>query len=192
MTPNDPRLSPDCQPRSGRTAAAPVSSPADRSPARWLPRIESARLTGHWLGLAALFVTAGATLVSCGKKEEPAPPPPVAESASTNSPAPIKPEFAKLPGKWQRADGDYLVEIKGVEPSGRLSAAYFNPNPIKVSRAAAFQKEGATQVFIELRDQNYPGCTYTLTNDPKTDQLYGQYYQAAVNQTFDVTFARAQ
>jgi hypothetical protein len=133
-----------------------------------------------------------ALLVSCGKKADPAPPQPVPESAATNAPAPIKPEFAKLPGKWERADGDYLVEIKAVDGSGKLDVGYFNPKPINVSRAAAFQKEGATQVFIELRDVNYPGCTYSLTYDPKTDQLYGQYFQASMQQTFDVTFARTK
>jgi hypothetical protein len=131
-------------------------------------------------------------LVSCGKKEEAAPAPPAPESAATNAPASIKPEFARLPGKWARVDGDYLVEIKGVDSSGKLDVGYFNPSPINVSRAAAFKKEGATQVFIELRDVNYPGCTYSLTYDPKTDQLYGQYFQASMQQTFDVTFARAK
>jgi hypothetical protein len=153
------------------------------------------RLFPRRAGLAATVLPIVATcvlLVSCGKKEEAAPLPPIPESAATNAPGPIKPEFAKLPGKWERADGDYLVEIKGVDSSGKLEVGYFNPSPIKVSRAAAFEKEGATQVFIELRDVNYPGCTYTLTYDPKTDQLYGQYFQAAAQQTFDVTFARAK
>jgi len=144
--------------------------------------------------LALSIVAACALAVSCGKKDDAPPAPPVPASAATNTPAPafVKPEFARLAGKWQRPDGGYVVEIKGVEPSGTLEVAYFNPNPIHVSRAAALQKDGVTQVFIELRDVNYPGSTYSLTYDPKSDQLYGQYFQAAMQQTFDVTFARVK
>jgi len=54
-------------------------------------------------------------------------------------------------------------------PSGKLDVAYFNPNPINVSRAAAWRDKGATRVVIELRDVNYPGCTYTLEHNPQTD-----------------------
>jgi hypothetical protein len=132
-----------------------------------------------------------AMLASCGKKEESVPVPPVAESKGTNTAsAAVRPEFAKLAGKWERPDGGYVLEIKGVDASGTIAAAYFNPNPINVSRAAALNKDGAIKVFVELRDENYPGCTYSLTYDPQNDQLYGQYFQAAMGQTFDVTFGR--
>jgi hypothetical protein len=142
-----------------------------------------------------LAVIAACTLaVSCGKKEESPAPPPSADSKG-NSPASAaapRPEFAKLAGKWQRADGDYLLEIKGVDNAGTMQAAYFNPNPINVSRAAALSKDGGAKVFVELRDQDYPGCTYDLTYDPQSDQLYGEYFQAAMKQTFNVTFARVK
>jgi hypothetical protein len=143
--------------------------------------------------LLTLAVIAACTLaVSCGKKE----PSPAGSSSpgsiGTNaaSATAARPEFAKLAGKWERADGDYMLEIKGVDDAGTMQAAYFNPNPINVSRAAALYKDGATKVIVELRDANYPGCTYTLTYDPQTDQLYGEYFQAAIQRTFNVTFAR--
>jgi len=47
-------------------------------------------------------------------------------------------------------------------------------------------------VIVELRAPNYPGSTYTLTHDPKTDQLGGAYFQAVQRQTFDVVFYRAK
>lgn len=50
--------------------------------------------------------------------------------------------------------------------------------------------EGALRVFVELRDVNYPGSTYTLTYDPANDLLAGLYYQAVERQRFDVMFAR--
>ena len=140
------------------------------------------------------FATAVACIlaVSCGKKEGSPPVSAVPEPKSTNaaSSAAARPEFAKLAGKWERPDGGYVLEIKSVDASGTMQAAYFNPNPINVSRAAALYQDGATKVFIELRDENYPGCTYSLTYDPQSDQLYGQYFQASMQQTFDVTFGR--
>ena len=48
----------------------------------------------------------------------------------------------------------------------------------------------ATKVFIELRDVNYPGSTYDLTYEPKNDRLHGIYYQAALQQQFEVVFVR--
>ena len=51
-------------------------------------------------------------------------------------------------------------------------------------------RKTTTKVFIELRDTNYPGPTYTLTYDPKEDQLKGVYFQAALQQSYDVVFVR--
>jgi hypothetical protein len=45
-------------------------------------------------------------------------------------------------------------------------------------------------VFVELRDVNYPGSTYALTYDAERDQLKGIYYQAAMQQQFEVFFVR--
>jgi hypothetical protein len=47
-------------------------------------------------------------------------------------------------------------------------------------------------VFVELRAPGYPGSTYTLTYDPTRDQLAGIYFQAALQQRFDVVFMRMQ
>jgi hypothetical protein len=142
--------------------------------------------------VAFAVAVACALAVSCTKKEDSPQAGTAPESMGTNvaSAAAVRPEFAKLPGKWERPDGGYVLEIKGVDPSGTMQAAYFNPNPINVSRAAALYKDGAAKVIVELRDVNYPGCTYDLTYDPQSDQLYGQYFQASMQQTFDVTFGR--
>ncbi len=99
-------------------------------------------------------------------------------------------EFQKLVGKWERPDGGYVLEIRSVDASGRMEAGYYNPDPIRVSKALAIQEGAVTKVFVELRDVNYPGCTYSLTYDAQNDQLYGQYFQAAVEQTYDIAFAR--
>jgi uncharacterized protein (DUF2147 family) len=129
-------------------------------------------------------------MVSCGNKTETSAPPPAPQTNAAPAAATASPELAKLIGKWQRPDGGYVVDIQGVDPSGKLDVGYYNPNPINVSRAAAWRDKGATKLVIELRDVNYPGSTYTLELNPQTDQLSGQYFQATLRETFEVVFSR--
>jgi hypothetical protein len=95
-------------------------------------------------------------------------------------PSEAKTEFESLKGSWLRPDGGFVVEIREINVSGKMVAAYFNPRPISVSRAEASQEGTATKVFIELRDTNYPGATYTLTYNPVSDQLRGSAYPEEV------------
>jgi hypothetical protein len=100
------------------------------------------------------------------------------------------PDPSKLVGRWLRADGGYLLQLTDPGPDGQLQAAYFNPRPINVARAAWKHQEGYLGAFVELRAPNYPGSTYTLAYDPASDRLVGIYYQAAMQQKFDVEFKR--
>ena len=131
-------------------------------------------------------------MVSCGSKTETAPLPQAPQTNAAPIAAALSPELAKLVGKWERPDGGYILEIKSVDSSGKLDVGYFNPDPIKVSRAATWREKGTTKVVIELQDVNYPGCTYTLEHNPQTDQLFGQYYQAAMQQTYEIVFTRVK
>jgi len=98
--------------------------------------------------------------------------------------------FQKLQGRWQRNDGGYVIDIRNVEPGGKLAAGYFNPRPINVAKAEASQDNGTVKVFIELRDVNYPGSTYNLAYGPADDRLTGTYFQAALRETYEVYFTR--
>ncbi len=99
-------------------------------------------------------------------------------------------DSSRLAGRWQRTDGGYVLEISDIGPNGQATAAYFNPRPIHVARAEWKEQDGRPGLFVELRDVNYPGSTYTLTYDAAADRLEGIYYQAAMRQTFDVVFER--
>ncbi|MBW1837865.1 MAG: hypothetical protein JRI99_13195 [Deltaproteobacteria bacterium] len=89
-----------------------------------------------------------------------------------------------------RPDGGYILELSDVKAEGKLKAAYFNPRPINVAKAEWRSMDGRIQVFVELRDVNYPGSTYTLIYDSEQDRLNGYYYQAVQKMTFDVVFIR--
>jgi len=105
-------------------------------------------------------------------------------------PAGNGPDPAKLVGRWLRPDGGYILQLSDSGPDGSLKAEYFNPRPIHVSRAAWKHQEGYLGVFIELRAPNYPGSTYTLAYDALRDRLVGIYFQAAIQQQFEVEFER--
>jgi len=95
-----------------------------------------------------------------------------------------------LNGNWVRPDGGYVIEVRAAKPDGRLDAYYFNPRPINVARAEWRRENDGLHVFIELRDQNYPGATYKLRYLPQQDVLAGEYYQPVYQQTFEVQFIR--
>ena len=80
--------------------------------------------------------------------------------------------------------------MSDIKNDGTLTASYFNPNPIKVFRAEWSSREGTIKLFVELRDVNYPGSTYTLSYEPITDRLKGIYFQAVQQQQFEVEFVR--
>ena len=96
----------------------------------------------------------------------------------------------KLIGSWRRLDGGYISDILRIDADGQMSAAYYNPKSIHVSRAAASLNDETVSVFIELNDVGYPGSAYTLAYHPQQDILSGVYFQAAVKQTFKVIFTR--
>lgn len=100
----------------------------------------------------------------------------------------VSPE--RLVGRWVRSDGGYVLEIRRAEPDGRLEATYLNPRSIHVARAEWRREGDSLTVFIELRDVNYPGSTYSLAFSPGQDRLAGSYFQALERQTFDVRFVR--
>ena len=170
--------------RKLKRSAKPAAAGRSRTPLR---RIAAAVLivalvgaTAYWWSKASHAETrpAVATAAVINGTNPPA-------TAGTSSPA-----VARLQGKWLRPDGGYILDIRHVAPDGILEAAYFNPRPIHVAKAVGFQEGGTVKAFVELRDVNYPGSTYTLIYDPTDDQLKGDYFQAALKQTFDVFFTR--
>ena len=99
-------------------------------------------------------------------------------------------DFQPLIGRWQRTDAGYIIEIRGIDSDGKITAGYFNPRPINVSQAQATVQKSYIKVEIELRDTGYPGSRYTLIYDQPKDRLIGFYYHAVSGQNFDVVFVR--
>jgi len=95
-----------------------------------------------------------------------------------------------LLGVWERSDGGYVLELKDFKKNGTLTAVYYNPKSINVSRSQWQQGSDAVYILLELRDVNYPGSTYTLRYDAGTDRLVGKYFQAMDKIIYDIEFLR--
>jgi hypothetical protein len=97
-----------------------------------------------------------------------------------------------LAGVWVRTDAPYQIKINEALDDGRLKAGYYNPKSIHVGKAEWTRSAEGLAVYLELRDDNYPGSNYTLIYVPERDALGGVYFQAVEGATYDVVFTRAQ
>ncbi|MBZ5858583.1 hypothetical protein [Flavihumibacter profundi] len=115
-----------------------------------------------------------------------------AGSAPVNTTPQNPVEKNKVVGDWIRTDAPYQLKITELSEGGLLKAGYFNPNPINVGKANWQVTNGALQLYIELRDENYPGSNYTLTYLPEKNLLVGSYFQAVQGVSYDIAFMRAK
>ncbi|MBM3878190.1 MAG: hypothetical protein FJ387_00460 [Verrucomicrobia bacterium] len=142
------------------------------------------------LALAVLVPIAAFVLLDSGPPTASPTRPEAASPPGSENAEVAKPHLGFLEGRWYRPDGGYVIELREDQAAGRWQAAYYNPQSINVSQVQVFKDGPATKVLIELQDVNYPGCKYDLTYIPQEDLLAGSYYQAALDQTYDVQFVR--
>jgi hypothetical protein len=115
-----------------------------------------------------------------------------AEGGTSQKESQMQTDLQRLEGRWVRPDGGYILELREIKKDGSILAAYFNPKPINVFSAKWSRKDGKINLFVELRDVNYPGSKYNLQYDPGSDRLKGTYFQAVERQTFNIEFVRVK
>ena len=138
-----------------------------------------------------VVIVGGLGLLFWPKKTSPAAPPANPTNISeviANAGFTGAPDIGAVSGNWLREDGGY--QLKLVRDGERLVATYLNPRPINVSFTSITNDAGTLKLRVELQDVNYPGCVYSLVYDRSNDRLLGTYFQAAMNQTFEVVFTR--
>ena len=165
--------SPPTPPAATATGSASSTAPAVTTQEKAANSSEAASPQAAAAGAAAAKQGGNATPVAANTKKD----------RSTEA-------FRPLKGRWLRPDGGYVLEVKGVNADGKVEVMYLNPNPIHVSEAKAAREDAKIKLFVELRDAHYPGCTYSLTYDPQHDLLQGVYFQAEMQEKFDVVFER--
>jgi hypothetical protein len=97
-----------------------------------------------------------------------------------------------LAGDWTRTDAPYQIKISELLEDGSMQVGYYNPKSIHVGKANWSSADGLLKIYVELRDENYPGSNYTLIYYPDKDLLAGKYFQAVEGTTYDVGFERAK
>jgi hypothetical protein len=116
------------------------------------------------------------------------PRPPTAATSPPPTASDTPEHFRPLLGEWVRPDGGYVLVVHGVRADGGAAVAYLNPRPIRVARAEARREGDLVGLFVEFDDVNYRGSTYSLGYNARSGQLEGIYYQAPLQQRFDVVF----
>ena len=114
----------------------------------------------------------------------------LASTGIADAPLPDPAIQEKFIGRWVRQDGGYIIHVREVRPDGSVDAGYFNPKEINVSEANVSVWKGFDKLYIKLDDKGYPGSTYSLYYYAEKDALAGFYYQAGINETFEVLFVR--
>ena len=146
--------------------------------------------------LALASIACVLTLNSCSKSASDAPTAPADSAAASTVLGAVTAAVTNtisenlLNGNWIRPDGGYVMEVRSAQSDGRLDAYYFNPRPINVARAEWRRENDGLHVFMELRDEGYPGATYKLRYLPDKDQLAGEYFQPVYQETYEVQFIR--
>ena len=140
-----------------------------------------------------LFVILSVLIFSCDQQKEKK-----KSTQETQTEEPISQQQKKSPdktvliGEWTRTDAGYQIKITELLDDGTMKAGYFNPRSINVASALWALTDGVLKIYIELRDENYPGSNYNLIYYPERDLLAGKYFQAVERITYDVGFARAK
>jgi len=141
-----------------------------------------------------LFAIIAVFIISCKetqeKKQETEPQNTSSETASPEQKT--IPDKNKLVGEWTRTDASYQIKITELMDDGTMKAGYFNPTSINVGSAMWAFADGVLKIYVELRDENYPGSNYNLIYDPERDLLAGKYFQAVERVTYDVGFTRVK
>lgn len=135
-----------------------------------------------------LFMATAIFFLSCNQSSQQD-----AAAVPANKPQAVQPvatDSGKLVGSWTRTDAPYEIRILEMNSGGNMVAGYFNPKSINVGRANWANVNGTLNVYIELRDENYPGSNYVLQYLPDKDVLTGKYFQAVEGVTYDVGFTR--
>ena len=98
----------------------------------------------------------------------------------------------ELEGRWIREEGGYVLILQDIKSDGTIKAFYLNPRSINVQEANWKFEDDRLFLYVELRDVNYPGSSYSLMYRAANDTLWGSYYQAVQKLSMDVIFVRSR
>jgi hypothetical protein len=95
-----------------------------------------------------------------------------------------------IKGVWGRVDAAGEIKITEVLHGGSLKSTFYNPKLIAIEKSIWTNSSGVLRVYILLREDDYPGSSFTLNYVAVRDVLVGVYYDALTQKSYPVTFER--
>ncbi|MFN8257068.1 MAG: hypothetical protein U0W24_15340 [Bacteroidales bacterium] len=141
---------------------------------------------------ALLLVVMAAFMLNCNQTQNKDKTTTNMDADSTTTKQKIPADKNQLVGNWVRTDSPYQIKITEALDDGNLNAGYYNPKSIHIGKAMWNNADGNLKVYVELRDENYPGSNYKLNYYPEQDALAGEYFQAVEGNTYNVVFTRVK
>ena len=83
-----------------------------------------------------------------------------------------------------------MLRIERFNNDSTINAGYLNPKPIHIAETRRKVIDDTVNFYVIFEDEGYPGSYYSLGYITEEDKLYGFYYQAVINQEFEVVFTR--
>ena len=66
-----------------------------------------------------------------------------------------------------------------MQEDGNLKAGYFIQKSVNAAKAMQDNRDGLLEIYITLRDENYPGSHYKLFYSQENDAMAADYFLAA-------------
>ncbi|WP_281322931.1 hypothetical protein [Flavobacterium aestivum] len=97
-----------------------------------------------------------------------------------------------IKGLWGRTEGVGEINISEVRDNGLLKATFCNPKSINIEKAVWTNSSDVLRIYILLREDNYPGSSFSLNYIAEKDLLLGVYFDALTNISYTVSFKRVK
>jgi hypothetical protein len=97
-----------------------------------------------------------------------------------------------IKGVWGRSDAADEINISEILNNGLLKATFYNPKMINIEKAVWTNSSDVLRIYILLREDKYPGSSFSLNYLPEKDLLLGVYFDALTNESHAVTFNRVK
>jgi hypothetical protein len=95
-----------------------------------------------------------------------------------------------LKGVWGRTDATGVVNISEVLDNGLLKTTFYSPKMINIEKAVWTNSSDVLRIYILLREDNYPGSSFSLNYMAEKDLLLGVYFDALTNESLTISFER--
>jgi hypothetical protein len=97
-----------------------------------------------------------------------------------------------IKGVWGRTDGPGEINISEVMDNGVLKVTFYNPKLINIEKAVWTNSSDVLRIHILLKEDSYPGSSFSLNYLPEKDLFIGVYFDGLTKESYPVSFKRVK